>query len=224
MSWDEKINHIINECIKLAQKEYKTRHDWAGEVIHWEVSKKFKFDHAYKWYLHNPESVLENATHKTLGFGDINRLSNLGQTTRPSYRKKKQQQQQQKRTCWIMDFAVPADHRVKLKKTKKRDKYQDLARELKKETMEYESYGETNCNWCTRYRLAQGLEDLETRGRVETIQTTALLGSAKNSEKSPGDLRRLAITQTPVKNTSANADTKKNSQNSLKELNNNNNK
>ena len=31
-----------------------------------------------------------------------------------------------------MDFAVPADHRVKLKESKKKDKYLDLARELKK--------------------------------------------------------------------------------------------
>ena len=31
-----------------------------------------------------------------------------------------------------MDYAVPADHRVKLKESEKRDKYQDLDRELEK--------------------------------------------------------------------------------------------
>ena len=31
-----------------------------------------------------------------------------------------------------MDFAVPADHRVKMKKSEKIDKYLDLARELRK--------------------------------------------------------------------------------------------
>ena len=31
-----------------------------------------------------------------------------------------------------MDFASPVDYRVKLKEREKRDKYQDLARELKK--------------------------------------------------------------------------------------------
>ena len=31
-----------------------------------------------------------------------------------------------------MDFAVPANHRVKLKECEKRDKYIDLAREMKK--------------------------------------------------------------------------------------------
>ena len=31
---DETINHIISECSKLALKEYKTRHDWVGNMIH----------------------------------------------------------------------------------------------------------------------------------------------------------------------------------------------
>ena len=42
------------------------------------------------------------------------------------------QQNKKKRTCQIVDFAVPADHRVKLKESEKNDKYLDLARELKK--------------------------------------------------------------------------------------------
>ena len=37
-----------------------------------------------------------------------------------------------KRTSRIVDFAVPPDHRVKLKENKKKDKYLKHARELKK--------------------------------------------------------------------------------------------
>ena len=33
---DEAINHIMREGSKLAQREYKARHDWVGKVIHWE--------------------------------------------------------------------------------------------------------------------------------------------------------------------------------------------
>ena len=36
-----------------------------------------------------------------------------------------------KRTCKIVDFAVPADHRVKLKESEKKDKYLDLAKDWK---------------------------------------------------------------------------------------------
>ena len=42
---DETINHKISECNKLAQKEYKVRHDWVIKVIHWEMCRKFQFDH-----------------------------------------------------------------------------------------------------------------------------------------------------------------------------------
>ena len=67
----ETINHIISECSKLAQKENKTRQDWVGKVIHWEMCNKFKFDHTNKWYIHNPAPVLENDTHKLLWDFDI---------------------------------------------------------------------------------------------------------------------------------------------------------
>ena len=63
---DETINHIISKCSKLAQKEYKTRHDWVGKVIHREMCRKFQFDHTNKWYMHNPVPVLENDSHKLL--------------------------------------------------------------------------------------------------------------------------------------------------------------
>ena len=35
-----------------------------GKVIHWELCKKFKFDHTKKWYMHDPKFVL--VTHKIL--------------------------------------------------------------------------------------------------------------------------------------------------------------
>ena len=43
-------------------------------------------------------------------------------------------------TCQIVDFAVPADFKVKLKESDKRDKYLDLARELK-------NYGTWKWRW-----------------------------------------------------------------------------
>ena len=40
--------------------------------------------------------------------------------------------QRKKRICKIVDSAVPAEHRVKLKESEKKDKYLDRSRELKK--------------------------------------------------------------------------------------------
>ena len=61
---DETIIHMISQYSKLAQKEYKTRHNWMGKGVHWEMSKKFKYDQTNKWYMHKPAPFLENDTHK----------------------------------------------------------------------------------------------------------------------------------------------------------------
>ena len=175
---DETINHIISECSKLAQREYKARHDWVGKVIHWEMCKKFKFDHTNKWYMHKPAPVLENAMHKLQWDFNIQTDHLIPARRRDLIiidKKKK------KRTCKIVDFAVPVDHRIKLKVCEKKDKYLDLARELKKLwnmqvtiiSIVIGAFGTVTKG------LLKGLEDLEVGGRVKTIQTTALLRTAR---------------------------------------------
>ena len=52
-----------------------------------------------------------------------------------------QQQKKKKGNCPTVDFDVPANHRVKLKGSKKRDKNLDFARELKK------NYGTWSWRW-----------------------------------------------------------------------------
>ena len=51
---------------KLDQKECKIRHDWVEKVIKRELCKRKNFDRAAKWYMHKPESILENETYKIL--------------------------------------------------------------------------------------------------------------------------------------------------------------
>ena len=80
----------------------------------------------------------------SIGFLDTNGSPNLGHKTRPY------DSQQKKRTCRIGDFAVPADHKVKLKESEKKNKYLELARELKEKIMENKNDGDTNCIWFTR--------------------------------------------------------------------------
>ena len=77
-----------------------------------------------------------------VGLWYTNGSPNLSPKTR-SYNN--QQKKKKKKICKIDDFAVPADHRIKLKECEKRDKYLDLARELKK-TMEHERDNYTNCD------------------------------------------------------------------------------
>ena len=131
-----------------------------------------------------------------------NGSSNLAQTTRHSY--SQQQQQQKKRTHPIVDFAVPADHRVKLKESKKRDKYKDLARERKeKKTMEHERDVDIGRKWSARYShqsIATETGRLGNKRMSRDHSRYSIIEVGQNTEKSPGDLRTLAVTRTPLRN------------------------
>ena len=99
------------------------KHDLVGKVIHGELSKKFKFDHTNKSYMNNQDSVLENETHKLLWDFEI-QTDHLIPARRSDLIKKK--------NCRTVKFAVPADHRVKLKESEKKDKSLDLAKKVKR--------------------------------------------------------------------------------------------
>ena len=91
---------------------------------------------------------------------------------------------------------MPADHRINLKQSEKKDKYLDLARELRKlwnmkVTIVPIVIGALGT---ITKGLLKGLKDLEVGGRVETIQTTALLRTArilKRVQETWGDLLSL---------------------------------
>ena len=173
-------------------------------MIHWELCKVLKFDHTSKLYIHNPTSVLKNDTHKLLRDFDI-QTDHLISTRRPDIIIiNKWKKEKRKKTCKIVDFAVPADRRVKLKESEKKDKYFDLARELKKKntkkkkiqkkppkkTMEHEGDNYTNCNCCSWYTYQRinkgtwGLGNKRTSGD-HPIYCSVEIG--QNTEKSPGD-------------------------------------
>ena len=97
------------------------------------MCKKFKFDHTNKWYMNKSAPVLQNDTHKLLCDFNI-QTDHLIPARRPDLIviNKKKKKKKKKRICKIVDFVVPADHRINLKESEKKDKYLDLARELKK--------------------------------------------------------------------------------------------
>ena len=76
--------------------------------------------------MHKSESILEHATHKILWDFEIQRDNLIAARRLDLVIVNK------KRTCHREDFAIPANHKVKIKETEKRNKYLDLARELKK--------------------------------------------------------------------------------------------
>ena len=147
--------------------------------------------------MHNPAPVLENDTHKLLWDFNI-QSDHLISARRPDFmiinkkkkkKKKKKENLQNYRLCW---------DRIKLEECEKRDWYLDLARELKKLwNMKVKiipivigAFGMVNKG------LLKGSEALEGGGRVETIQTTAELKTARILRRVPetwGDLLSLNL-------------------------------
>ena len=124
---DESIDHSVSGCIKLAQKEYRRRHDNLGKIVHWKLTRKCNFETGDKWYEREPESVLENEDYKILWDFSIqtDHVIEARRTDLVVVDKKE-------RGCKIIDFAVPRDSRIEEKEKDKIEKYQDLGRELQK--------------------------------------------------------------------------------------------
>ena len=71
--------------------------------------------------------------------------------------------------------------------------------------MEHEGDGATNCNWCARndpQRFGKGTGRLENQRNRKDRANYSIFKIGQNTEKSPGELRRLSVTQNPVKENS----------------------
>ena len=69
--------------------------------------------------------------------------------------------------------------------------------------MEHEGDGDTNRNWCTRsnpLRIDTGTGRLRNKRSSGDYPNYIIIQIGQNTEESPGDLGRLAVTQTPVSN------------------------
>ena len=107
---------IISECKKLAQKEFRLSRT-GGKDDPLRIMEVIKI----LSYRPKPKYILKNDTHKILwNFETQTDYLIPVKITDPK----------RKKTCHLEDFAVLADHRVKLKENETIDKYLDLARDL----------------------------------------------------------------------------------------------
>ena len=137
-----------------------------------------------------------------MGLWNTDGSPNLGQKTRPNNNQQKKKKEKKKRIYKIIDSAVPGDYTIKLKEREKKYKYLYLARELKN-SVEHAGENYTNCNWCFWYsnlRIKKGTGGLGSWRTSGEHPNYGIIENGQNTEKSPGDLWRLAVTQPPVKN------------------------
>ena len=173
---DETVSHIVSECPKLAQTEYKGRHDRVAAAVHWSLCKKHKLETSDRWYKHRAEKVLENEQVKILWDFSV-QTDKLIHARRPDIIVVDKTNS----TCQLIDIAVPGDTRTYDKETEKIEKYQELAREIKRlwklhsVTVVPVIIGALGT--ISKAHLSY-LATLNVHLSFETIQKSAILGSA----------------------------------------------
>ena len=110
----ETVAHVVSECGKLAQTEYKGRHDNVARYIHWQCCGKCGLERANSWYEQKPEGVVESENFKILWDFTV-QCDRKIEARRPDivFIDKKE------REVVIIDVAIPGDDRVKDKELEK---------------------------------------------------------------------------------------------------------
>ena len=154
-----------------------TRNDMTRSTAtwtHWRLCQIYSLPHADSWYKHLAEKVIDTPQVKILWDFNI-QTDRVLEARRPGIIVKDKENQE----TWIIDINCnPGDLRVREKELEKREKYQDLAIEMKR-------------LWKTSVKIVpivvgalgtigSARSDLETLGindGTEMIQAAALLGS-----------------------------------------------
>ena len=169
--------NVVSECSKLEQTECKGRHDNVARYIHWQLCGKCGLERAKRWYEEKAEVVVESENFSLLWDFTI-QCDRKIEARRPDivFIDKK------KREVVMIDVAIPGDDRVKEKELEKIEKYQLLNDEIAKDwhmrkvilvPVDIGALGAVSVNF------KEYMKRIGVKVRLEVIQKTALLGSAK---------------------------------------------
>ena len=111
--------HVVSECGKLAQTEYKGRHDNVARHMLWQLCGKCGLERTNNWYEQKPEGVVESENFKILWDFTVQCDQKI-EARRPDivFIDKKETE------VVMIDVAIPGDDRVKDKELEKLEKFQ----------------------------------------------------------------------------------------------------
>ena len=123
----ETVRHIVSGCKKLAQREYRKRHDKVALQVHWKICRKCGIECTDKWYNHKPLAVTENREVRITWDMTVYTDKKLNHNRLDITLVQKDTQE------WtLIDIAVSADQNIINTEEEKVDRYQDLAFEIKR--------------------------------------------------------------------------------------------
>ena len=106
---------MVSSCSKIAQTDYKERHDKVASMLQWNRCRKYNLPTADKWWEHKVDKVLQKEDVKTLWDFKI-------QTDKHLAHKIPDITVVEKKRVWIIDVAIPGDGRIEEKELEKINK------------------------------------------------------------------------------------------------------
>ena len=153
-------------------KKYKTRHDWVGRGSTENCARDWNLTIIANDTCRNQNPFRKKRRINFLGFWDTNKSPNSNQKTSPSHcQKKKSVAKEKLPQNWLCRPSAPQSKNKRLKKEKK-DKYLDLARELRKQgNVRVTVILIVNCaTGMVPEGLLRRLEELEIGGRTTSTK------------------------------------------------------
>ena len=111
--------HVVSECGKLAQTEYKGRHDNVAPYMLWQLCGKCGLERTNNWYEQKPEGVVESENFKILWDFTV-QCDRKIEARRPDIVSIDKRETE----VVIIHVAIPDDDRVKDKELEKLKKFQ----------------------------------------------------------------------------------------------------
>ena len=149
-------------------------HDNVVKYVHWRLCEKYELDRANKWYEHKPDGVIENANYKILWDVMIQCDKEIEARRRDIVVVDKQ-----RREVKIIDVAIPGDVRVFEKELEKIDKYKSLKDEIERLRRVTIIPVVVGAQGAITNRFGKFMQEIEIDIRIEHVQKTALLGTAR---------------------------------------------
>ena len=122
---EETVDHLVSSCSKIAQTDYKERHNKVATMLHWNLCKKYGLTAAEKCWEHKAEKVKQTDEVKILWDFKI-------QTDRHLEHNMPDITVVEKAQTYIIDVAIPGDARIDQKEQEKIQRYQDLKVEVER--------------------------------------------------------------------------------------------
>ena len=116
---------MVSSCSKIAQTDYKERHDKVASILLWNICRKCNLPTADKWWEHKVDKALQKEDVKILWDFKIQTNKHLAHNI-PDITVV------EKKRVWLIDVAIPGDGRIEKKELEEISKYQDLQIEIER--------------------------------------------------------------------------------------------